>query len=97
VRSRPCNKEVFARILGAGVGTVLRVTGEAWCARTQEITIAWFARTLVLVDGGPMLDGPRLAQGDARLVHNEAQRTLTTPRKLGHTCRRAAGNPVRQE
>src|SRR5262245_61967506 len=26
----------------------------------QEITIAWLAHTLVLVDGGPMVDAPRL-------------------------------------
>jgi len=26
----------------------------------QEVTTAWLARTLVRVDGGPMLDAPRL-------------------------------------
>ena len=39
---------------------VSKLLGAARALLVEEITIVWLARTLVRVDGGPMLDAPRL-------------------------------------
>lgn len=41
-------------------GRVRRLFAAVHSMLDHEITSAWLARTLVLVDGGPMLDAPRL-------------------------------------
>src|SRR5438045_1472363 len=45
---------------GLTLGRVGRLLTAARPLLGDEITMAWLARTLVRVDGGPMLDAPRL-------------------------------------
>src|SRR5205823_7761579 len=47
----------------------------------EEITTAWLARTLVRVDGGPMLDAPRLGQA-LRMLGFQCTRRRRGARKV---------------
>jgi hypothetical protein len=47
----------------------------------QEITTAWVARTLVLVDGGPLIDAPRLGPA-LRMLGFQSTRRRRGARKV---------------
>jgi hypothetical protein len=58
------------------LGRVQRFLGVARPLFDREITTAWLARTLVRVDGGPILDAPRLGPALRKLGFQPVRRRL---------------------
>src|SRR5437588_4741757 len=60
---------------------VSRFLGATRTLLLEEITTAWLARTLARVDGGPMLDGPRLGPA-LRMLRFQCSRRRRGARKV---------------
>jgi hypothetical protein len=87
---------------------VFKFLGAARALLVEEITIVWLARTLVRVDGGPMLDAPRLGPALRMLGFQSTRRRQgirkvsvwlppgVSPPRLGRPPRRLTSSPGAQ-